>query len=42
MASAKASGAFMNEARITGGFVVDDQQPTGLIHLHDLLAIGVV
>ena len=34
--------AFMNEARITSIFVVEDQRPIGLIHLHDLLAIGVV
>ena len=34
--------AFMNEARITSIFVVEDQKPLGLIHLHDLLAIGVV
>ena len=34
--------AFMNEARITSIFVVEDQKPIGLIHLHDLLAIGVV
>ena len=33
---------FKNEARITSVFVVEDQKPIGLIHLHDLLAIGVV
>ncbi len=34
--------AFMNESRITSVFVVEDQKPIGQIHLHDLLAIGVV
>lgn len=33
---------FMNEARITSVFVVEDQKPIGLIHFHDLLTIGVI
>lgn len=32
----------MNAARITSVFVVDDNKPLGLIHIHDLLRAGVV
>ena len=32
--------AFMNESRVASVFVVEDQKPLGLVHLHDLLAIG--
>ena len=33
---------FMNRNRITGIFVVEDDQPVGFIHVHDLLQAGVM
>jgi arabinose-5-phosphate isomerase len=32
----------MNRNRITGIFVVEDDQPVGFIHVHDLLQAGVM
>ena len=32
----------MNEARITVLFVVDDERPVGILHVHDLLRAGVL
>jgi arabinose-5-phosphate isomerase len=34
--------AQMNRSRITCVFVVEDRKPVGLIHVHDLLRIGIV
>ncbi|HEY0423248.1 MAG TPA: CBS domain-containing protein, partial [Rhodopila sp.] len=34
--------AHMNQSRITCIFVVQDQRPIGLIHVHDLLRVGIV
>jgi arabinose-5-phosphate isomerase len=34
--------AHMNQSRITCVFVVEDRKPIGLIHVHDLLRIGIV
>jgi arabinose-5-phosphate isomerase len=34
--------AHMNKARITCIFVVENSQPIGLIHVHDLLRVGIV
>jgi arabinose-5-phosphate isomerase len=34
--------AHMNQARITCIFVVEDRKPVGLIHVHDLLRVGIV
>jgi len=34
--------AHMNQSRITCIFVVEDQKPVGLIHVHDLLRVGIV
>jgi arabinose-5-phosphate isomerase len=34
--------ARMNKARITCIFVVEDGSPVGLIHVHDLLRVGIV
>jgi arabinose-5-phosphate isomerase len=34
--------AQMNRSRITCVFVVEDRKPIGLIHVHDLLRIGIV
>jgi arabinose-5-phosphate isomerase len=34
--------AHMNQSRITCIFVVEDRKPVGLIHIHDLLRIGIV
>jgi arabinose-5-phosphate isomerase len=34
--------AQMNRSRITCIFVVEDRKPVGLIHVHDLLRIGIV
>ncbi|HMN51520.1 MAG TPA: CBS domain-containing protein, partial [Xanthobacteraceae bacterium] len=31
----------LNTSNITALFVVEDRKPSGLIHLHDLLRIGV-
>jgi arabinose-5-phosphate isomerase len=33
--------ALMNERRITSLFVVEDGRPVGILHLHDLLRLGV-
>ena len=33
--------AIMNEKSITSLFVVEDERPVGLIHIHDLLRAGV-
>jgi arabinose-5-phosphate isomerase len=32
---------YLNESRITAIFVVDDGRPVGVVHIHDLLRIGV-
>ena len=32
----------MNESRITVLFVVEDERPVGILHVHDLLRVGVV
>jgi arabinose-5-phosphate isomerase len=32
----------MNESRITVLFVVDDERPVGIVHVHDLLRAGVL
>jgi arabinose-5-phosphate isomerase len=34
--------AHMNLSRITCIFVVEDRKPIGLIHVHDLLRVGIV
>jgi len=34
--------AHMNQSRITCIFVVEDRKPIGLIHVHDLLRVGIV
>jgi arabinose-5-phosphate isomerase len=34
--------AHMNKSRITCIFVVEDGKPVGLIHVHDLLRVGIV
>ncbi len=34
--------AHMNQARITCIFVVEDDEPIGLIHVHDLLRVGII
>jgi arabinose-5-phosphate isomerase len=34
--------AHMNRSHITCVFVVEDRKPVGLIHVHDLLRIGIV
>ncbi len=34
--------AHMNQSRITCVFVVEDRRPVGLIHVHDLLRIGIM
>jgi arabinose-5-phosphate isomerase len=34
--------AHMNQSRISCLFVVEDRKPVGLIHVHDLLRIGIV
>jgi arabinose-5-phosphate isomerase len=34
--------AHMNQSRITCLFVVEDRKPVGLIHVHDLLRVGIV
>ena len=34
--------AHMNQSRITCLFVVEDRRPIGLIHVHDLLRVGIV
>jgi arabinose-5-phosphate isomerase len=34
--------AHMNQSRITCVFVVENRRPVGLIHVHDLLRIGIV
>jgi arabinose-5-phosphate isomerase len=32
----------LNQAKITALFVVEDREPVGIVHMHDLLRIGVV
>lgn len=32
----------MNERKITAFFVVDDERPVGIVHIHDLLRAGIV
>ncbi|MEQ9690750.1 MAG: CBS domain-containing protein, partial [Bauldia litoralis] len=32
----------LNQAAITAVFVVEDGRPVGIVHMHDLLRIGVV
>ena len=32
----------MNEARVTVLFVVDEDRPVGIVHVHDLLRAGVI
>ena len=31
----------LNTAKITALFVVDEEKPVGVVHMHDLLRIGV-
>lgn len=39
---ASAALELMNSARITSLFIVDDDKPTGIVHVHDFLRAGVV
>ena len=39
---AAAALAAMTSARITSLFVVEEERPTGLLHIHDFLRLGVI
>jgi arabinose-5-phosphate isomerase len=32
----------MNDRKITAMFVVEDNKPVGIVHIHDLLRAGIV
>jgi len=34
--------AYMSRNKITAIFVIEDERPVGLVHVHDCLTIGVV